>query len=85
MRYRGWLVLQTYLGSSRGGSVWMQKGMPDLCVIKGGRHVWLEVKTPSGRVSAAQAALHDDLRRHGAEVYVVRSIEDVMTAIKWQD
>ena len=82
LQLNGWLTIQTYLGSTRGGSVWMQKGMPDLCAIKDGRHIWLEVKTPKGRLSAEQVRLHNDMREAGAEVYVVRDVKDVLQIVK---
>lgn len=82
LQYTGWLVLQTYLGSNRGGSVWMTKGLPDICAIKNGRHVWLEIKTPAGRVKPEQEILHQQLRAHGAEIYVVRSLEDCIKALE---
>jgi len=77
LRATGWLVLETYFGSSRGGSVWLTKGIPDLYAIKRGRHIWIEVKTPNGRVRPQQSAVHDQLRAQGAEVYVIRSIEQL--------
>lgn len=82
LRFKGWLVIQTYLGSKRGGSIWMTKGLPDLYVLKNGRHIWMEVKTAAGRVKPEQAILHKQLREAGAQVHVVRSLEDVQKAIE---
>jgi hypothetical protein len=77
LRATGWLVLETYLGSSRGGSVWLTKGLPDLYALKKSRHIWIEVKAVNGRVRPEQSALHDQLRAQGAEIYVIRSIEQL--------
>lgn len=52
-------------------------GLPDLLVVYApGRHFWLEVKTPTGRVSPAQKAYHKWLEQRGEVVHVVKSVED---------
>lgn len=58
-------------------------GIPDVVAIKSGRTMWLEVKRPNGIVRKTQVKRHKDMRSQGAEVYVVRSIEDVRAAIKY--
>lgn len=78
LQLRGWYVLQTYLGSNRGGSVWMTSGIPDIYAVKKGRAVWLELKTASGKLTPAQQNVHARLLAAGAEVYVVRSLDDVI-------
>jgi len=51
---------------------------PDLLVVlPGGRVVFLEVKTPTGRLTAAQQRVHAALAELGATVVVVRSVEEV--------
>jgi Holliday junction resolvase len=82
LRATGWLVIETYLGSSRGGSAWLTKGLPDLYAVRRGRQIWVEVKTPSGRVRPEQQTLHEQLRAQGAEVYVVRSIEHLREEVE---
>ena len=39
--------------------------------------IFLEIKTPKGRVSPAQKAVHAELETAGCAVAVVRSVEDV--------
>ena len=39
--------------------------------------IFLEIKTPKGRVSPAQHAVHAELETAGCAVAVVRSVEDV--------
>ena len=58
-------------------------GWPDLTGVlaPSGRLVLIETKTPTGRVSAAQSALHAVLSRFGALVIVARSVEDVAKAL----
>ena len=52
-------------------------GVPDLCVIYRGRAIFIELKTPTGRVSEHQAEVHTRLTAAGAVVAVCRSLEDV--------
>ena len=52
------------------------RGWPDLIAIKGGVVVFIEVKTPTGRVSELQQVTHRELAAHGAAVEVVRSLEE---------
>lgn len=82
LRLRGWVVLETYKGSKRGGSVWHTKGMPDVYAVRNGRSVWLEVKTREGRVGPEQKAVHEALRNAGVECYVVRSLEEVQRLVE---
>ena len=53
-------------------------GTPDLLAItRRGRHVWIEVKTPKGKLRDAQRAWIDRHRARGCEVVVARALEDV--------
>ena len=44
--------------------------------------IWLEVKTAKGKMSSNQIAFRDNVIRHKGHYYVVRSIEDVESALK---
>ena len=65
----GWFVVKTVATASA--------GFPDLFLLKNGRTVHVEVKTPTGKLSARQRMVIDDLRGHGGEVIVARSIADL--------
>ena len=53
-------------------------GMPDrLCLLPGGRVLWVELKTKGGRLSELQKYRHQWLRKLGHEVRVVWSREQV--------
>ena len=52
-------------------------GTPDLFVVEPHRSYWIEVKTPSGKLSTDQEAEQKDLERYGQEVIVARGVEDV--------
>ena len=44
--------------------------------------IFLEVKTPDGKLTDKQLALHQELRNEGNYVYIVRSVDDVQTVLK---
>jgi hypothetical protein len=55
----------------------LKAGVPDLLVIWRGRALFIEVKTATGRMSMAQRQMTTKLIHCGAEVMLVRSVEDV--------
>lgn len=58
-------------------------GESDLTVFcKGGRTVFLEVKTPTGRQSKAQKHFEKHIKSLGYEYYVVRSVEDALKIVE---
>lgn len=50
-------------------------GAPDRLFIKGARVVFIEFKTATGRLSAWQRREIEAMRAAGAEVHVVRTVE----------
>jgi len=56
-------------------------GVPDLALVSVGRAYFLEVKAPKGTTSDEQKATIARLRKAGAGVEVVRSIDDVERAL----
>ena len=48
-------------------------GWPDLVYILPARIVWIELKNAKGRVSDSQFELHEEMRKWGCEVYVVKA------------
>ena len=57
-------------------------GMVDLGVVNDGRLIGLELKAGKGRVSDTQAWCHRQLNAAGAYVFVCRSLDDVIAALK---
>lgn len=56
-------------------------GAPDLVIaLPGGAVLWMEVKSPIGRVSENQILVHGLLNAAGHTCVVVRSIDDVRQA-----
>jgi hypothetical protein len=50
-------------------------GMPDLFIAYGGRSLWLELKTDTGRLSELQKVTIEDMRQQGCEVAVAYGLE----------
>lgn len=68
----GYIVWEMYLGSRRGGQVWMTKGIPDLRVLGWG---WIEVKRPGQEPSREQQDRHAEARLAGERVVVVTTVQ----------
>jgi len=57
-------------------------GYPDLHVIcPGGKVVWMEIKTGTGRMSESQKRFRERMRAIGNEVHEVRSLADAHKAM----
>lgn len=64
----------------------VRRGTPDLClpVARRGYHsLWLEMKTPHGRVSSDQTWWKDKLTEQGAVAVIAYGWEAAVDAIKW--
>lgn len=57
-------------------------GMPDRCILWQGRAYFLEAKGRLGRMSPAQKAMFVCLQSAGCDVAVVRSVDDVQSALR---
>lgn len=55
-------------------------GLPDITIFPG-RTVFLEIKTPTGKVQKLQHYYIDKINESGGEAYVVRSLEEVKNII----
>jgi hypothetical protein len=59
-----------------------EPGWPDRMVILGqGRHLYVEFKTKSGKLTPRQSAVHQWLRSLGEPVYVCTTTQEVLAAI----
>jgi hypothetical protein len=70
----GWYVMRNQQGL---GSV---PGRSDLEALRGGRLVFIEIKTPTGKLSDHQKHFCDTILSHGGEYLVVRRVEDLRDA-----
>lgn len=57
-------------------------GVPDRIMILGNAVYFVELKTKTGRVSPAQKKVHKELVKHGADVLILWSKEDVDELIR---
>jgi Holliday junction resolvase len=74
IKARGWLSIK--LDASR-----LTNGWPDrLVLLPGGVHVFIELKTPKGKVTPLQAHKHQQLREFGHTVFVSRSADEAIEA-----
>ena len=71
LQARGWFVIRLQQGLG------CHRGLSDLVAIKQGRVVWIEVKTPRGRLSEYQLAFARSVDGHGGEYVVMRDPKDV--------
>jgi len=56
-------------------------GFPDVLWFVRGETIMLEFKLPKGRLTEDQAAMHKHLNRIGFDVYVIRSLSELMVLV----
>lgn len=56
-------------------------GQPDVTACINGQIIFIEVKTPSGRLSANQTIFHKRLKSCGGKVFVVFSLQDIKNIV----
>jgi hypothetical protein len=57
-------------------------GVPDLCIITGGRAYFLELKRPGGKLSENQKSCHEKLRGAGATVMTAAGVDEAVSALQ---
>ena len=79
LQWTGWFCVKIHqsLGSYR--------GIADLYALKDGVHLWIEVKTPAGRLSKYQEKFRDDILSHGGIYIVARSVDEVEQALRSEE
>jgi hypothetical protein len=60
----------------------VRAGVPDVMAVKDGRTYALEIKSPGGRLTAAQNAAHAALRAAGAIVVTSYSLDDAVAQLE---
>ncbi len=71
LQYHGWLILRMP------PSIYTNaKGLPDAVAIKNGKHVWIEFKSPKGKLSFNQEKLHRIMKEYGAKVVVIKEFDE---------
>lgn len=73
----GAVVMRMNAGKARINIRMTPAGTPDLLIIGKYRTIWVEVKTPDGRLRSTQTQMIQTLRNRGHEVVVARGIDDL--------
>lgn len=76
LQWKGWRVKRIQQ------SALSEPGLPDLFCFKDGRVVFVEVKTPKGRLSPHQEAFRRECVEECVPYIVARGIEDVLDMVK---
>ncbi len=71
LQWHGWFVFPVIQGLGA------YRGISDLIALKAGETLFIEIKTPAGRLSAAQEVFQSDITAHDGVYIVVRGIEDI--------
>ncbi len=53
-------------------------GSPDICVVKDGQFIGLEIKIPKGKQSDNQKIFQGNLQKAGGKYYIIRSVDEMM-------
>jgi len=57
-------------------------GLPDYLYVRDGEYVFVEFKRPGGKPRKLQRAVHKLLRKHGAVVLAIDTVEDFKEIMK---
>jgi hypothetical protein len=60
----------------------LRRGVPDLCVLYGGKFIGIEIKAPKKKLSPDQAEVHRQIKDAGCEVFTVHSIMEAAMALE---
>lgn len=60
----------------------LKAGVPDIMIIHAGKPFFVELKTATGRLSAAQILTHAEIAAAGGNIATCRSLLDVAYALK---
>jgi len=72
LQLRGWTVKRFQQGLG------CDPGIPDLYAMRKGLGIWIEIKTPAGKLSMGQKEFEFDCQYHGIPFCVIRSIDEAM-------
>jgi hypothetical protein len=77
MEMTDWFVIPIFQGA-KGIPAHIKKGISDWICVKHGRVVFTEIKRAKGKQSEHQIDFEAEVKAHGGEYVVLRSIEDAM-------
>ncbi len=81
----GALVFRLNSGRAKNNMRLCPKGTPDLLVIFNNLILWVEVKTPTGKLNDDQKIMHEKLKAKGQRVIVCRSVADLIAEIEMKE
>jgi len=72
LRLKGWFIFHNLAGTG------VYKGIPDFIAVKEGFVIFLEIKTPEGKLSQHQKEFQKNIEDHNGNYFVCRSLEDAI-------
>ena len=75
LKKMGWFIFHIHQKGYR-----CYPGISDYIAIRRGRHVFLEIKTGTGKLSKAQRDFERNIKEQGGEYIVATGIDDLMAA-----
>ena len=71
MSIMGWYIFPVLQGLGA------HRGISDFIAVKDGRVLFLEIKSPKGKMSDNQLEFERQIKEHGGNYFVIRKIEEV--------
>jgi hypothetical protein len=72
LRIKRWYILENYKNKKP-----RVRGISDIAIMKNGRTIWVEFKTKVGKQSKEQIEFELNVKNHGCEYIIIRSLEDL--------
>lgn len=73
LKYNRWYVIHNYKNKRP-----RVLGLSDITAIKDGRVLWIEFKTATGKQRSEQIKFMNEVRAHGGEYIVIRSLDEII-------
>lgn len=80
LRLHNYIIFRMNSGSARNNIKLCPSGTPDLLAV-GRKTIWIEVKTPTGKLRESQIEMHEKLTKCNQTVIIARSIDDIKDII----
>ena len=77
LEYKGFFVFKIHQQGK-----YCFRGISDLIAVKDGITIFVEVKTPTGKLRPEQMSFMEQIQNHGAKYIIARSLDDIREAVK---
>lgn len=84
MHTRGIIFHVPNQGQYRLTGIGVKAGVSDLIFIFKGKCLFIEVKTPAGKISLAQSDFQKRIEENGFKYYLVRSLQDFKSIMEFE-